>query len=279
MSRFTFPLLMFAVAACAIPDQSGPAAAEPTTIRVVATDYAFEAPDTVQAGLVTWQLENRGDDGHHLIVYRIDGGHTFDEALAELAIDGAWPAWMRSVSGPEGVDDDPAGGGTVTTPLTAGNYLLVCALQHPEGNTHAAHGMARPLVVVGEATDVPEPVATDTIRMVDFAYGIPDTITAGEVRFLLVNTGQQRHHAIIEQVPGNATMQSVLADWELDSIPPGYRQVGGFTSMSPGERAWYQVTLVPGRYFMACLIRDPATGKEHAALGMMRLVEVVKREK
>src|SRR5690606_25858250 len=132
------------------------------------------------------------------------------------------------------------------------------------------------LTVVGAgeapATDV---IATDTLRMIDFAFAAPDTTTAGNVRLRLENTGQQRHHALIEQVPDTISMQQLLADFTLDEPPPGYRSIGGFTSMAPGERGWYEVTLVPGRYMVACLVTDPATGRAHAELGMIRLIEVV----
>lgn len=268
--------LVALVAACASPQADAPTATAPQVVHVIATDYAFSAPDTLQAGLVTWQLENRGEDGHHLIVYRIDGGHTLDEALAEVAIDRTWPDWLPSLGGPEGTET-PDLGGSFTMNLAPGNYLLICAITHPEGNTHAAHGMVHPLVVVGESVAA-EPVATDTIRMIDFAYDLPDTITAGEVRFRLVNAGGQRHHAIMEQVPDTADIMQVFADFEQPEPPPGYRPVGGFTSMAPGELGWYNVTLVPGRYLIACLIGDPGSGQPHVELGMVKLVEVVERE-
>ena len=267
--------LAVCLAACA-PGTDAPTSSAPQVIRVIATDYAFEAPDTVAAGLVTWQVENNGEEGHHLIVYRIDGGQTVDDALAQVAIDQAWPDWLVSMGGPEGTEDPDLGGG-FTMRLEPGQYLLVCAIGHPEGNTHAAHGMVHPFVVTGQPGDQADPVATDTIRMIDFAFAIPDTISAGDVRFLVLNEGMQRHHMVMEQVPDTAGMAQVLADLTSAEIPPGYRSVGGFTSMAPGGRGWYEVNLVPGRYLTGCLITDPATGRPHHELGMVRLIEVVSR--
>lgn len=269
------PLLALAVA-CGQPAAVPTESSTPRTVTVVATDYAFDAPDTVAAGLVTWQLENRGEEGHHLIVYRIDDGHTADDALAEVAIDQAWPVWLRSMGGPEGTEG-PDPGGSFTMRLDPGQYILVCAIGHPEGNTHAAHGMVHPFFVTDRADDEADPIATDTIRMIDFAYAIPDTISAGDVRFLVLNEGVQRHHVVMEQVPDTATMEQVFGDLQSEEIPPGYRAVGGFTVMAPGGRGWYNVNLPPGRYFLGCLILDPGTGRPHFELGMVRLIEVVGR--
>jgi len=269
--------MMAAACLCACaPSAEAPTDPTPQFVRVISTDYAFEAPDTITAGLVTWQLENRGDDGHHLIVYRIDDGHTVEEALAATRIDGPWPAWFRSLGGPEGTEDAEEGG-TFTMRLAPGEYLLACAIRHPDGGTHASHGMVHRLVVVGDDESGSDPVATDTIRMIDFAFAIHDTVFAGDLVFEIVNEGVQRHHAVLERIPGDADLARALADLDQEEPPPGYHSFGGFTSLAPGERGWYQVRLEPGRYLFGCLIADPATGSPHFELGMVRLVEVVSR--
>src|SRR5690606_4754579 len=85
------------VAACLTaraPGTDAPTSSAPQFIRVIATDYVFEAPAPVAAGLETWTLENNGEEGHHLVVYPIDGGQTVDDALAQVAIGQAWADWL-----------------------------------------------------------------------------------------------------------------------------------------------------------------------------------------
>jgi hypothetical protein len=68
-------------------------AAQPSTpriVEVVATDYAFHAPDSVAAGWVTFRLRVRGTESHQLIIFRIDEGvslSVFHQALAGGATD------------------------------------------------------------------------------------------------------------------------------------------------------------------------------------------------
>lgn len=269
------PLLLAVVASCG----GVPTGDATTSITVVATDYAFTAPDTVEAGLVAWTLRDDGADSHHLIVVRIGDGHTTAEALAAVATSGPVPPWLETLGGVEDAEQEIDVGDDFITLLEPGSHLLLCILPHPDGGTHAAHGMVRPFTVVAtERAPAPDPVATDTIRMVDFAFGIPDTIGAGARTFLLLNRGAQRHHAVLEQVPDGATMEQVFADFELEEPPPGYRPLGGFTSIGPGRQGWFRVTLAPGRYLLACLIADPATGRVHVELGMGRLFDVVAAE-
>ena len=46
----------------------------PRRVQVVARDYAFEAPDTLPAGVVSFELENRGAHDHELIIGRLRPG-------------------------------------------------------------------------------------------------------------------------------------------------------------------------------------------------------------
>lgn len=263
------------LAACGDPAGAPASPTLPREITVVATDYAFDAPDTVAAGLVSWQMENRGKAGHHLIIARVPDSVSAADAVARVAA-GEEGDWLETVGGVEGV---PQGGpaNSFTTPLTPGTYLLLCVLSNTLGESHAGHGMIRPLVVgAGPESSTEEVAATDTLKLVDFAYGVADTVKAGPVRFRIENRGSQRHHAVLERIPdgmSHAEMLASLAE-ESDTPPPGFTAMGGFTSIAPGRHGWYAIDLAPGRYALFCLIPDPASGRLHAELGMVRLFEV-----
>src|SRR5688572_3607992 len=77
----------------ATPQQAA-AASNPRVVTVVARDFAFQAPDEVPAGVVTFQLQNRGAVLHHMAVIRLDGGKTLQDLLAAMqASPGKLPAW------------------------------------------------------------------------------------------------------------------------------------------------------------------------------------------
>lgn len=272
MRFFGIAITIGLLAACAAPD-AGPTL--PREITVVATDYAFEAPDTVEAGLVAWRLENRGQAGHHLIIARVPDTLSAADAVARVAA-GEEGDWLETLGGVEGA---PAGGPVdrFITPLEPGTYLLVCVLSNTLGESHAKHGMVRPMVVRADAgSPTVEVTATDTLRLVDFAYGVADTVLPGPVRFRVENRGAQRHHAMLERIPDGMTHEEMLASLasESDTPPPGFTSMGGFTSIAPGRHGWFEVDLAPGRYALFCLIPDPASGRLHAELGMVRLFEV-----
>ena len=50
--------------------------------------------------------------------------------------------------------------------------------------------------------------------------------------------------------------------------------VAGVARMGPRMSAYLPVTLPPGEYVLNCLVSDPATGKMHIELGMVRSIIV-----
>ena len=68
----------------------------PTVVTVMATDYEFEAPDTLQEGWTTFRLVNNGRVLHTAQLVKLEEGRTLDgfrEAYAEaLENDGPWNA-------------------------------------------------------------------------------------------------------------------------------------------------------------------------------------------
>jgi hypothetical protein len=54
----------------------------PRRVQVVARDYAFEAPDTLPSGEVSFELENRGAHDHELVIGRLRPGVTGRDIVA-----------------------------------------------------------------------------------------------------------------------------------------------------------------------------------------------------
>lgn len=64
-------LIPLAIVAC-----TSPPPAEPAKLHVIATDYAFAAPDTIAPGVVMVTLENRSVHSHELIMSPLKDGLT-----------------------------------------------------------------------------------------------------------------------------------------------------------------------------------------------------------
>ena len=125
-------------------------AVAPRRVQVVARDYAFEAPDTLPAGEVSFELENRGAHDHELIVGRLRPGVTGQEIVA---------AHQRGVplrQLPQAYLAEGAAGALLAQPATRSParlvvrlergqaYVLFCQLRDTVGAPqHAALGMFR----------------------------------------------------------------------------------------------------------------------------------------
>src|SRR5688500_90612 len=76
--------------------RTGAASALPV-VTVTATDYAFEAPDTIEAGFTTFELVNNGDQGHMAHLIKLEGGRTLDDFLVAyneaFRTKGSRPPW------------------------------------------------------------------------------------------------------------------------------------------------------------------------------------------
>ena len=175
MTRASIILSALAVtAAVGCKKAPPPEAAGPVNVTFTATDYAFQGPDTITAGLTSFRLINQGPSLHHLQMIRLDSGKTFDTLMARIRNPGPPPAWATFIGGPNAgapgataqsflhwedtgmhgkAPGKPVGGvagmaaGThvmVPVRFSAGDYALICFIPDmKDGKTHAAHGMIK----------------------------------------------------------------------------------------------------------------------------------------
>jgi hypothetical protein len=105
--------------------------------------------------------------------------------------------------------------------------------------------------------------------------GIPPTLAAGTIAFTLSDQGAEPHeldvYRINEGVPQPIQELVLLPEVQKDEV---LTEVG-VISTDPGDAETEFMTLIPGRYGVACLIRQGSTptaegtGPPHAAIGMI----------
>ena len=111
----------------------------PQFIRVLAKDYVYDAPATVQSGIATIHLINQGVDIHHVTVQELPGTRTPKEFFDAARTTGRPPAWSRTVAQTSVV---PAGGEAfLAFRMPPGRYILSCLLPAADGRSHTAKGM------------------------------------------------------------------------------------------------------------------------------------------
>ena len=214
---------------------------------------------------------NTGAEPHHAQFMRVNDDATMEQVQA--ALEQSPEAAFQFVTfqgGPAGVI--PGGTSEVYVDLPAGQYLLVCFLPSPDGVPHVAKGMIMPVTVSdsGDSTTTAAMLPTDTtITFDDFAFEMPDTLSAGHHDIEVVNVGQQPHEMSVLKLADGATADDVNAFFMGQTAgPPPFADFGGMQGIMPGATAVLSLNLEPGTYFASCMIPDPASGESHLALGM-----------
>jgi hypothetical protein len=69
------------------------AAAAPHQMTIVATDYKFDAPDQVPAGMMTVHLVDNGSEMHHVAFVELKDGKTMADLAQAMKANGPTPAW------------------------------------------------------------------------------------------------------------------------------------------------------------------------------------------
>src|SRR5688572_3709578 len=193
-------LLSFGVAAVL----ASTAGAQGRIVNVTASDFSFSIPDSIPAGLTTFQLMNHGAELHHMQILRLEQGKTMADFSAAMESKGPPPAWISFLGGPQGgLPHGPATNVTVT--LTPGNYVVLCFIPSPDGKPHVAKGMVKPLTVT-RATAVAQagaPKADYVLTLYDYNFETDKPLKAGRRTILIKNTAKQFHEAVFAKLPPN----------------------------------------------------------------------------
>lgn len=252
------------------------AAAVPQTITINAKDFAYAAPDTVSAGMVTIKLVNEGPGLHHAqLIHLTDGKTAADlEAGLKSAKPGSPPPpWAHDVAGPN--SPLPGGEQSITEQLEAGTYAIVCFIPGADGVPHVMKGMIRPLIVVPSTTAAaPAPTADVNVKMTDYAWEITPEITAGKHILKIENAAEQSHEMFMAMLPPGKKAGD-LAAWIGKQVgPPPGKPVGGISGMGKGAVVYLPVDLEPGEYGIFCFLSDAKDGKMHVEHGMIKQITV-----
>lgn len=119
-------------------------------VQVGLSDFAFDAPDTIDAGPTTFEVTNNGPQLHEMALVKLAEGVTLEDAMAALTSTEPPPEGAAPPFEIVGADVPMSVGktGYVTTDLTPGTYVMLCFVTDPEsGAPHAALGMTKEITV------------------------------------------------------------------------------------------------------------------------------------
>ena len=267
-------LVIAAVAACSkgdkAPEQTQ--AAPPPTVHVIASDYAFQAPDSLPAGYTSFHMMNEGKEFHHLVLLRLAEGQTLAD-FQKTAPQGPIPAGVMLLGGPNPAA--PAGAAEATVNLKPGRYAMFCVIPGPDGAPHLAKGMIRELTVTPSEAVIAEPVSDVTIKLSDYAFDISTPLKAGRQVVRVEDAGPQPHELVLVKLEPGKTVEQ-MAQWaeKMQGPPPG-SFLGGVSPISAGEASFITLELTPGEYGLLCFLPDSKDMKPHLVHGMVKQITVM----
>lgn len=236
--------------------------------RVVTHDFSFEMPDSLSAGLTTFLLRNEGHEPHHLMLYRLDAGKPLSDVYAALAADGAHPAWMHAVGGPNAVLSGEEFAGTLL--LESGRYVAFCHVVSPDRKVHFAKGMLKQIEVTGTRDPGAGLPASDiTLTLRDYSFTLSRPPTRGRHVITVRNAGTQPHEAILSRLAPGKSSADFVRWMNTQQGPPPVTPAGGVTDLPAGGSMVITVTFEPGRYSLVCRVRGATDGRPHDEHGML----------
>ncbi len=252
-------------------------AAAPTaaaTVNVTATDFKLDLPASIPAGSVTIHLVNHGKEIHQAQLVRLEEGKTAADLQAAMKQSGPPPSWMKFAGGPTAAA--PGQEATSTQVLTPGQYVAICAIPSPDGVPHVMKGMVQPFEVTGGTAAVALPAASDTVRLVDYAFEQSRPLPAGHHTILIDNAGPQPHEIVLLKLAPGKSVED-FGTWATTGGmqgPPPAMPAGGLAVIDSGGNAVLEADLSPGEYGLICFMPDTKDGKPHFMHGMMKQIKV-----
>jgi|KBSMisStandDraft_5_1062788.scaffolds.fasta_scaffold07791_4 hypothetical protein len=249
------------------------AAPAPTMLTITATDYAFELPAQVPAGIVTIHLVNNGKEFHQAQLIRLEDGKTAADFGEAMKHPGPPPTWVKFLGGPNAAG--PSGSAEGSVVLEPGSYAVLCFIPSSDMVPHVMKGMLHPFEVTASQGAANQLTGeSDTITVRDYAFTQSSPLTPGHHVILVKNDGTQAHEVVLVKLPPGVAIAD-LGKWadKMKGAPPGL-PFAGVTSLDPGASATFAADLTPGEYGLICFLPDMKDGKPHWTHGMMTQFKV-----
>jgi hypothetical protein len=264
----------------AVPTLLPAAAVQPTpTLRpdglpafeIWAHDDSYTAPEVVPEGRVGVTLHVDGHEQRNAQFFRVKDNVSLAQVGAAFQQRPRSAVELLDFAGGPGTVP-PGGSQDVIQDLSEGQYIMATLLLGQDGQQYVPTGMFKSFRVVAptQAPAAAPPLPGDQqIVLSDFAFGIPH-LRSGPRSLQLRNAGSQPHEILVKRLENGHDVQDALKFVISPVGTPPYSDAGGVLVFPGGETTSFSLDLSPGPYVAICYFRDPASGKTHAELGMIR---------
>jgi uncharacterized cupredoxin-like copper-binding protein len=109
-------------------------------VTVTGREYSFDMPTDVKAGRTTFTLDNKGQEAHVLVIFKLGEGVTLDQAMQSNSGEGVEGQWGSDIAARGETEE-------LTFDLTPGNYGAICFVPDAQGQPHFMLGMQKEFTV------------------------------------------------------------------------------------------------------------------------------------
>jgi hypothetical protein len=227
-------------------------------------------PAEMPEGVVGISFVNSMEVSMAPLIVRLNDGVTV-EAFGEALSAGGPVAVLDLVALLGGTQVMPAATVAVAYDFVPGTYVLLDVnSEAPAPQTFT--------VADAEGDGAAAPEADVNVTLLDFAFSLPTTITAGEHTWQVENKGAQWHEMGIGRIDADTTIGEFHE--ALKNAAAGEESAGPIEEVftwlptNQGERAWFTLDLEAGTYVVICFLPDFVSGHPHFNLGMVQFVTV-----
>lgn len=225
--------------------------AAPSPVTVVAADYAYAMPSVVKGGVVAMRFRNAGKEFHEFAFGRIDGGHTFAQAIRALD-QHKNVTWMHDLGGPGFLT--PGAELTLTRRLRPGTYFFFCGVPNANGIPHDKLGMRRSFTISGDS-GAKLPSADAVITAEKRRFAIPQLHAGRQTIELRNRAGSGREFMLSTINPGKTEID--VARWtraidttgRMPRTPVPATFLGAMQTIASGTSVFVTVNLEAGRQY------------------------------
>jgi hypothetical protein len=247
-------------------------------INIEEKDFSFDISDSVRPGLVKFTAKNTGKEPHQAQIVKLNDGVSqaqLDTALKSPDLSAVLQI-VTFMGGPNTIQ--PGATQVAYDNVTPGNYALLCFLEGEDGVPHFAKGQVKAFQVAQGDTGGSAPKADASVTMADFNFlGDVTSLPAKKTTLEVKNGGPQPHELTVIKLNNGITVDQIKQMLNSDTPPAGPPPIddaGGLGALQANQTGYVEMDLKAGQYAFVCFVPDTATGKPHAALGMIKAIDV-----
>jgi hypothetical protein len=233
-------------------------------VRLIATEFRYQMPDTIPSGYNVLRLVNVGKLWHEAAIFRLVSDTFSIQQYIDTVKRGIdFPSFAIDVGGP-GMTV-PNDSNEVLVNLQPGKYGIICTIDN-----HLMVGMNKEFYVVNKnSTYNVTPKEDNVLILTDSTYKFLKPVTEGQHLIKINNRGHQYHEVDFIKLNVGKTKDDYI-HWfhNRGNEPPGV-PVGGTLDFIPGGELWLPINLKKGNYYLSCMVPDVVTGKAHLDIGII----------